>query len=105
MPIRKIWQSFTTTNVSKLPSNKPGVYELGDRGKQIIYIGGSNSCIKTRLRAHFTDVPSARYFRYEISGIPGFDYSGIVKESRHAGKYEREKGRKPQCGTRQPRVK
>lgn len=73
MSIQKRWSRLTSENVAEVPEVS-GVYELGNRLRNVIYIGraGGGNTLRGRLRQHCS--PSepkwcirtkAYYFRYE----------------------------------------
>lgn len=105
MPIRKKWSEFTPENVSKL-SNERGSYELANRQKRIVDIGGSDGKggVRSRLQQRLRDgkPPTAKYFRTEEAGLFS---SGISSEASHSKKYQEQHGRKPRYTQRSPKKK
>ena len=104
MPIPKKWSKFTKDNVSKLDGSR-GSYELANREKRIIDIGGSdcgNGGCRNRLQSHLREnrYPTATYFRVHEANL--FD-SGISLESSHSAKYQQRTGRKPRYTQRSPK--
>lgn len=104
MPMRMRWIGFTRENVEKLPKDLCGAYELANRDKRIVDIGGSRSSnvgIRGRLISHLVNgkYPTAKYFRYEPEGL--FD-DGVSIEASHSKKYQAKHGRKPIHTKRSP---
>ena len=50
MPITNQWWTFSESVIQHDHDN-PGVYELGDASKNVVYIGSSNE-VRRRLREH-----------------------------------------------------
>ena len=107
MPIKKRWTTFTLANIEKLPV-KCGLYELGDKNGEIIYIGKSDSRTqgtKGRLLTHFRNkakqFPNAKYFRtaFVFSMID----TGSDMEYRHTDKFKQSHTLKPSTSKRLPR--
>lgn len=69
MPLAIKWSKFTYQNLDRVDWIY-GVYELGDRYKEIIYIG--QGILRDRLLAHLRSedpcFKKARYFRVEKTG-------------------------------------
>lgn len=63
MPLNSKWHPLVEGAVEGVPS-LPGVYELGDRNREILYIGGSDTDIREALRYHRRTAPvDVRRFR------------------------------------------
>jgi hypothetical protein len=103
MPINKRWSRYNLVNVSKLPE-KNGCYEIANRDKEIIYIGGNDTTkgVRNRILAHIRTkrFPGAMYFRCEYAG---FLDSGIDSEAEHSAKFVKKHGKKPTHLHRSPR--
>lgn len=60
----------------------PGVYELADREKRIIYIGQSARDVPNRIRRHLRDSPCIQerlcYWRYVYSRVPQADEAKLI---------------------------
>lgn len=97
MPIKKRLSKLTPANLSNVPS-KPGVYELGNKNKKIIDIGGSDDSLKSRLQGK--QPPAAKYFRYKAAKT---SQSGIRMEAKEGTKFEEQHGKKPKYTKRLPR--
>jgi hypothetical protein len=103
MPIPKKWSKFTDENVKKLDKQR-GTYELANRSKRTIDVGGSdgNDGVRGRLMSHLRNnkYPTATYFRVQNAGI--FD-RGIELEASHSHKHQEKHGKKPRYTKRSPR--
>lgn len=64
MPLVRKWSRFTKSRVDDVPNNL-GVYELGDKHGEILYIGEGQ--LNDRLSDHFLNagdpIPGAAHFR------------------------------------------
>lgn len=60
----------------------PGVYQLADADKRIIYIGQSATDVPNRLRQHLAAggcvAQHAAYWRYEYSRVPQADEAELL---------------------------
>jgi len=67
MPIRRIWRPFTDEGI-KTASRKPGVYELCDLKEEVVYIGSSDTSVRSRVFAHTRErkFVRVRYFRFMV---------------------------------------
>lgn len=107
MPIKQRWMKFTRENVEKLPKGKTGAYEIADKDKSIIYIGGSKKSgvgVRGRLIDHIikNKFPTAKYFRYAFEDFLGLD-DGIDMERKHSQKFIAKHGKKPARLKRSPK--
>ncbi|MBX3143420.1 MAG: GIY-YIG nuclease family protein [Trueperaceae bacterium] len=79
----------------------PGVYELADENKVVIYIGQSASDVPGRLRQHLSRPgplrDTARFWRYEYSRVPQADEAKLLAAYREA-----HGGALPPCNTATP---
>ena len=50
------WHPLAQGAVEGVPA-APGVYELGDRNREVVYIGGSDADIREALRYHMRTAP------------------------------------------------
>ena len=98
MPIAKRWSRFDEKTLENVPSVY-GVYELGNRLRNVIYIG--SGILDERLRSHFRSrnpcFQKAYYFRYEPT------YGGERARSRERAllrEYKRRYGELPLCNER-----
>jgi len=82
----------------------PGVYELADEEKNVIYIGQSGRDVPNRIRQHLARSGPIRdrvvYWRYGYSRVPQADESRLLAEYRRANE-----GRSPPCNTAVPRAR
>lgn len=98
MPIAKKWSRFDEETLKGVPSVY-GAYELGNRLRNVIYIG--SGVLDERLSSHYSSrnpcIQKAYYFRYERT------YSEQRARSRERGllrEYERKHGEIPLCNER-----
>lgn len=79
----------------------PGVYELADEDKAIIYIGQSARDVPNRIRQHLGRPgpirQAARFWRYAYSRVPQADEARLIAEHREA-----HGGEAPPCNTARP---
>ncbi len=105
MPIQKKWSKLTPDNIKKL-GNERGAYELANKQKKTIDIGGSDGKggIRSRLESRRREgkPPTATHFRAEKAGM--FEI-GISLEAKHSAKYQEKEGRKPRYTERSPKKK
>jgi hypothetical protein len=66
----------------------PGVYEIADREKSVIYIGQSARDVPNRLRQHLASNSCIRaracYWRYSFSRVPQADEAELLASYRVA---------------------
>ena len=78
----------------------PGVYEIADLEKRIIYIGQSARDVPNRLRQHLTRSPCIAqdgfYWRYAYSRVPRAD------EARLLSQHQEMHGELPTCNRDRP---
>jgi len=100
MPIFASWRIL-----SKLPKRsgrdaQPGIYELADEKKRIVYIGQSAKDVPNRIRQHLKSsaciIEKAFYWRYQFSRVPQAD------EARQLQNYYIKHGKMPVCNTAKP---
>jgi hypothetical protein len=104
MPIAKKWSKLTRDNINKL-SDARGTYELANKDKRTIDIGGSdcgNGGCRSRLQSHLRNnkYPTAKYFRVQKADI---FTRGIDLEASHSAKFQSQNGRKPRFTKRSPK--
>lgn len=93
------WWSFTE-NFVRSDRDEPGVYELGDVNRSMVYIG-STIHIRTRLGQHLAGGDpcidlNARYYRIDYR----HDY--VAHERERLLDFQRTHGRLPHCNDRIP---
>ena len=103
MPLNARWR-----NLDKLPAVRgrdamPGVYELADGEKTIIYIGQSATDVPNRIRQHLEKndcvIRSVVYWRYEYSRVPQ------AEEAKHLELFKQRFGELPLCNRATPKVR
>lgn len=105
MPIRKKWSEFTDEKVLEVAPDRAGVYELGNRLRNVVYIGSSAS-VRARLYEDYLHKNTeqarlirgkVRYFRAEATG-------GVTRAQQREralqNAYRRKKGRLPELNRR-----
>ena len=74
MPIAARWRSLDDLPPARGREAQPGVYELADAEKRVIYIGQSATDVPNRLRQHLSRHGCIReravYWRREYSRVP-----------------------------------
>lgn len=100
MPIAARWRSLDSLPGPRGRDRMPGVYELADEDRNIIYIGMSRSDVPGRLRQHLSRPgpirERARWWRYEYSRVPA------AEEARLLAEFKDRYGCLPQCNTAKP---
>ena len=98
MPLAIKWSEFTEENLSRVDPVY-GVYELGDKNKNIIYIG--QGVLSERLWAHWrSDNPclqKTKYYRFEKTGGK---LRAEQRERAEMNAYEKRHGKLPECSKR-----
>lgn len=98
MPLAVKWSKFTYENLEKVDPVY-GVYELGDKDKNVIYIG--QGVLSERLWSHKTSdktcFKKARYFRFEKTGGKK---RAEQRERAEMNAYEDQYGVLPKCNKR-----
>jgi GIY-YIG catalytic domain-containing protein len=102
MPIQRRWTDLTEENVNRV-SRVWGTYELGNRLRNIIYIGRSDN-LRRRLMEHLNSsdecIQKAFYFRFD-DGCSG-ERQCCYAERRELITYRDEHGRLPECNDNIP---
>jgi hypothetical protein len=100
MPIFGRWRPLSSLPTRRRRDAMPGVYELADAQKQLIYIGQSQTDVPNRIRQHLERseciMTRALYWRYEYSRIPASDEAAHI--ARHVSQY----GNLPLCNRATP---
>jgi excinuclease UvrABC nuclease subunit len=59
---------ITNKNLKKVPGNKPGVYRILNRKKDILYIGiAKRARLPDRIREHKGKIPGGTMFQFKIT--------------------------------------
>lgn len=92
--------------IDRLPPRRgrdamPGVYELADVGRRVIYVGQSATDVPNRLRQHLAGhgcvAERAAYWRYRFSRVPQAEEAALLDA------YRRRSGDLPECNRQTPR--
>lgn len=79
----------------------PGVYELADAEKQVVYVGQSARDVPNRIRQHLAAggcvAQRAAYWRYQYSRVPQADEARLLATFR-----ARNQGALPPCNRATP---
>ena len=82
MPIAARWRRLAALPPPRGREALPGVYELADADKQLIYIGQSARDVPNRIRAHLEQNPciagSLCYWRYRFSRVPEAEEAALL---------------------------
>lgn len=100
MPIAARWRRLDNLPPARGRDPMPGVYELADEDKLVIYIGMSAKDVPARLRQHLARPGRIRdtaiYWRYAHSRVPQADEARLLAE------YRRLHGCQPRCNEAAP---
>lgn len=100
MAITARWRTFDALPDKQGRDALPGVYELADEHKKVIYIGQSAKDVPNRIRQHLARAAciseQARYWRYAYSRVPQAD------EAKHIAGYMHKHGDLPPCNRATP---
>ncbi len=90
MPISARWRHLDALPAKRGRDAEPGVYELADEHKQVIYIGQSAKDVPNRIRQHLGKnaciTQRAVYWRSRYSRVPQADEAALL--TRYQAKYE-----------------
>lgn len=90
MPISARWRRLDALPPPRGRDAEPGVYELADERKQVIYIGQSARDVPNRIRQHLGKNPCVTdavvYWRSRYSRVPRSDEAALLAE--YLRKYE-----------------
>ncbi len=90
MPISARWRKLDALPPRRGRDAEPGVYELADAKKQVIYIGQSTRDVPNRIRQHLGKNPcitnDAVYWRSRYSRVPRSEEAELLRQ--YLTKYE-----------------
>jgi len=94
--------------IDRLPPRRgrdamPGVYELADADKTVIYVGQSATDVPNRLRQHLAGrgcvAQHVAFWRYRYSRVPQAEEAALLDE------YKRRSGELPPCNRQTPQTR
>ncbi|HET8986733.1 MAG TPA: GIY-YIG nuclease family protein [Trueperaceae bacterium] len=101
MPIVARWRRLSTLPAPRGRDAMPGVYELADEDKVVIYIGQSAKDVPSRIRQHLARSgpirDGASFWRYAYSRVPQAEEAHLLATYRAANG-----GCLPPCNTATP---
>ncbi len=101
MPIAARWRRLDRLPPVRGRDAAPGVYELADAEKRVVYVGQSSVDVPNRLRQHVAAAgcvaASAVYWRMAASRVPQADEAALL--AAHRQRY----GDLPPCNRATPR--
>lgn len=90
MPISARWRRLEALPAQRGRDAEPGVYELGDDRKRVVYIGQSAKDVPNRIRQHLGKNPciteTVVYWRSRYSRVPRSEEAALLAE--YLQKYE-----------------
>jgi hypothetical protein len=100
MPIAARWRRLDRLPAPRGRDALPGVYELADADRRVVYIGQSATDVPNRLRQHLAAggcvAERAAFWRMAASRVPQAD------EARLLAAHEARHGRLPSCNRARP---
>jgi hypothetical protein len=103
MPINARWRKLETLPPVRGRDAMPGIYELADAEKTLIYIGQSAKDVPNRIRQHLERQTCIKerviFWRYSYSRIPQAD------EAKHLEQFKNTSGDLPLCNRAKPLVR
>lgn len=101
MPIAARWRSIHKLPPARGRDAMPGVYELADANRCVIYIGQSAQDVPNRIRQHQSRPCCVRehavYWRYRPSRVPRAEEAELIADHR------RRHGSLPRCNLAVPK--
>ncbi len=95
MPLFARWRKLAALPARRGRDAAPGVYELADEDKTLLYIGQSAKDVPNRIRQHLQKNPCIReracYWRFSYSRVPQ------AEEADHLERYKAQHGGLPPC--------
>lgn len=86
MPLAARWRPLATLPAPRGRDALPGVYELANAAKEVIYIGQSARDVPNRIRQHLARPGCVRdavcYWRYAYSRVPQADEARLLSDFR-----------------------
>jgi excinuclease UvrABC nuclease subunit len=103
VPISARWRRLTALPPPRGRDAQPGVYELADAGKTLIYIGQSAKDVPNRIRQHLGKNPCiterAVYWRSRYSRVPQTEEAALLAD------YQQRHEALPPCNRANQRVR
>ena len=103
MPIAARWRRLDRLPEPRGRDALPGVYEIADADRRVVYIGQSATDVPNRLRQHLAAVGCVAergvYWRMAASRVPQAD------EARLLADHEARHGKLPACNRARPLVR
>jgi hypothetical protein len=103
MPIAARWRRLDRLPPVRGRDAAPGVYEVADADKRVVYIGQSATDVPNRLRQHLAAhgcvAERAVYWRMAASRVPQADEASLL--AAHASRH----GQLPPCNGARPRLR
>jgi predicted GIY-YIG superfamily endonuclease len=98
MPISSEWWTFSV-NLIEMERDAPGVYELGNPGKNTVYIGSSDR-VRSRLLEHANEPPGSCLHRFATRFRIEYTPDCEKREQDLLNEYILRHGRLPRCNDR-----
>jgi hypothetical protein len=95
MPISSEWWTFTV-NLIEMERDAPGVYELGNPGKNVVYIGSSDR-IRSCLLGHANEPPGTCLQRFATQFRVEYTQGREKREQELLNEYVLRHGHFPRC--------
>ncbi len=103
MPLAARWRKLTALPARRGRDAMPGVYELANEARRVIYIGQSAQDVPNRIRQHLQASPciaaAVAFWRYQYSRTPQADEAALLDA------YLCAHGTLPPCNRATPRVR
>ncbi|HRN18936.1 MAG: GIY-YIG nuclease family protein [Trueperaceae bacterium] len=104
MPIAARWRSLDRLPPVRGRDAMPGVYEIADERRSVIYIGQSAVDVPNRIRQHLAKggcvATNAGFWRYAYSAVPQAEEARLLDDYRAA-----HSGALPRCNRATPLVR
>jgi hypothetical protein len=98
MPIESEWWSFTVNQV-EMERDAPGVFELGNPGKNVVFIGSSRQ-VRTALLKHLEEPGSSCIRRFATRFRIEYTDKFRSREDELFNEHVRLHGKLPRCSER-----